>query len=1160
MATGRAASAGVAVHAGAIATRGAGLPRAPRGPSMAAPRSRPMANLARAAVPLLLAVAPLRAQCPPGAPMPIDLALATTVAEQGAARVRWQAARDALQAGDGAAARKHVLAALEFHPASPALLLDAALAFRDDVEQAPAWLERFVRAASNANGRLELDAALRKPLAAMRGFDAASKPAGELAAARAAAIVELAKFVDKHAPAARNNGARALLVRWASELLLEAALGAPAMLAPVAGGVRRTQQSFTPDHDVVFQGLARAMQAPAPKADAAAPPTGPGADRTAVEDRRVRAARIVKGLQQQAAFRDLQGPPAPEFGKVAELAQRVLDEHAAAVGATGKVWTVAELAAMSPADAGAFTAAHRDWRDPGVATSATGRYRIETVCGHETLLGTARTIELHHERLVHHYGADPFRDRQGVVRIVPESHDLETEGAPYWWAGGFQAGDRTTVRFAWGTIPALGRTLTHELTHRFDGVLRPFLAAWYGEGHAQWTAGHYGKMAAPSFVEDFLAIRAPADTWYAGYGDRAKFERLLRGDVDDYRDNYFAGYSLYAFLRSFPPGAPRYAGALARYERNARAGQKDPVGFFAATFCDGKDGRPASLDGCFAEWQGFLRGCYQWLADEKAGNEWVARYGSRDDEGGPKVMDPPTWSWARTRAEPFFGQDHAAAATLLLREAGDDAGTVAAGVWSLAVDGWRHETATALAAALANGKAPDAAQAFAVLAQRHFPQWPAPAAPALLAALPKTAALLAALERRAGALAPAAPAAADACRVDRARLAAMFGAAAAAAAPRATATLPRHLGGHGFTESSLVGHDDRRVQGLWYTTADGDLHVGRERPRDGTGTLDRRAHQRDAFVHTAAWLAAGSYVVRGRVHLTTSYVSGAIVLGHERRDRQVRVQFTSGDFDYATGRSERSERAGRVSFAVRGMSERDDNVPGDHGRWTIEVAPDAPSFAFALHVHGPRVLVEIDGEPLLRYAMHDGAPIEGHVGFATSMGAIRVQLPTVQRTVGELTELATGLALDRQPDHALEQLLLLPTRGVPAHAQGTLVLWWPKGADGEPGDSMAALRRHLPALAKLLASPLEHPQAWVLAVPRALPADVRAAAVAAIAERRPGGMPLVEHDVGEPFAGTDPWVLFVDGTGVLRAAATAAEPRFHAQVARWARLFRERRS
>jgi ABC-type nitrate/sulfonate/bicarbonate transport system substrate-binding protein len=71
---------------------------------------------------------------------------------------------------------------------------------------------------------------------------------------------------------------------------------------------------------------------------------------------------------------------------------------------------------------------------------------------------------------------------------------------------------------------------------------------------------------------------------------------LLKGEIEEYRDNYFAGYTLYAFLRSYPPGAPRYRSALATYEKNARAGSKDPVGYFASSFADGKDGRPKTFD------------------------------------------------------------------------------------------------------------------------------------------------------------------------------------------------------------------------------------------------------------------------------------------------------------------------------------------------------------------------------------------------------------------------------------------------------------------------------------------------------------------------------------------------------------------------------------
>lgn len=1099
-----------------------------------------------AAVAFAMAASPLLAQCPPGAPMPTDLALEQQVPDGGPGKVRWQAGQQALQSGDTAAARRHLFEALEFHPGAAPLLLDMALATRGDAAEGPLWAERFVRAAADANGRLKLDAALRKQLAAFAGFEASLAPALELAATRAQAIAELGRLLDKHRATGRQDAPRALLVRWASELLLELGLGAPAPLAAIAPAVARAQEAFAPDYDQVCRSLVRVLQTK--------PTTKPSADDAVatLTDRRVRAARILLGLHRQAGLDDLQGPKPPDLAKHAAEARAALDELAPATVGAARIWSIAELEALDPAAAEAFTAAHRDWRQPGVALSATGRYRIETTCGYHTLLGAARTVELHHARLVAHYGSDPFLQRQGIVRIVPESADLETEGAPYWWAGGFQAGDRTVVRFAWSSIPALGRTLTHELTHRFDGVLRPFLPAWYGEGHADWTGGHYGRMAEAAFTENHLRVGTAAHTWYKGYGGKERFTALLAGKVDDYRDNYFAGYSLYAFLRSWPPGRPRYRDALEKFERNARAGQKDPVGWFTATFCDGKQGRPATFDELFADWQSFLRGCYDWLDGRKQGNEWVAQYGGLAVESAPKVMDPPTWSWARARAEPFFGQDHAAAAALLLHEAGDTDGAIAAGVWSLTVDGWRPDVTAALSAALRASRHSEAAQAFEAIAQRRFPQRAGGGAPLLAQAAKGARAFATALADRALGLRETSPPAARALAGDHARIAGLLGLEPLPLPPGPPA-LPRHLGSHGLAESSLVGFDDRRRAGLWFTTPEGDLHVGRERPRDGTGALDRTAHQRDAFVHTVAWQPPGAYVLRGRVHFTTSYAAGAIVFGHTRRDRGLRLRFSSGDFDYATGRSERNERAGRVSFHLQGQWERDGELPATRPEHSIEVAGEAPSFAFAIHVRGPRVLVEIDGEPLLRYAVHDGTPIEGQVGFAMSMGAIRVQQPTVQRRDGQLADLATGLQLDRQPDGSLEELLLLPVHGVPLHTHGTLVLWLPQREYGS-----VDLDRWLPGLAKLLATPHEHPQAWVLAVPRELPPAGREAAAKALAAIRPEPMPIVEHRVGEPFTGDEPWVLFVDAQGVLRAAAEVRDPKLHSRVAGWSRLLRAR--
>ena len=77
------------------------------------------------------------------------------------------------------------------------------------------------------------------------------------------------------------------------------------------------------------------------------------------------------------------------------------------------------------------------------------------------------TVEDHHRRLAAWNGVDPFVDGRGIVRVEPGYDGVETNGVPYWWAAGFQRGDLTVLRFAWGSIEGLGHTLTHELTHGF---------------------------------------------------------------------------------------------------------------------------------------------------------------------------------------------------------------------------------------------------------------------------------------------------------------------------------------------------------------------------------------------------------------------------------------------------------------------------------------------------------------------------------------------------------------------------------------------------------------------------------------------------------------------------------------------------------------------
>jgi len=179
--------------------------------------------------------------------------------------------------------------------------------------------------------------------------------------------------------------------------------------------------------------------------------------------------------------------------------------------------------------------------------------------------------------------------------------------------------------------------------------------------------------------------------------------------------------------------------------------------------------------------------------------------------------------------------------------------------------------------------------------------------------------------------------------------------------------------------------------------AGGDLHVGRERPKESTGALDRAANARLVFVRSADWLAAGAYVVRMRIHFTTAFVSGAVVFGHWRRDRDLRLDFSAGDYEYAVGRREQNDSFRSVQLNLHGLWERDnEHLPQSAPAAGHELVQPA-AFDLELHVRGPSVLVVVDGEPQFRYTTHDGSPIEGSVGLAMNRGAIRVQLPTVQR-------------------------------------------------------------------------------------------------------------------------------------------------------------------
>ena len=184
------------------------------------------------------------------------------------------------------------------------------------------------------------------------------------------------------------------------------------------------------------------------------------------------------------------------------------------------------------------------------------------------------------------------------------------------------------------TIPGLGRGITHELTHRFDGAIYPGLPGWLVEGKASWTAGAYGSMKEENFVPNHCSYGTQAGTLRLGYDEADKLREIVAGTQEEYRDNYTAGYSLYVYLNtwigsedvdgeefgeegSWPPPAegeaqreraPLYHDALQKFMEERKRLRNDPVKVFEAYFCDGENGRPADFDEFSERFTRWLRG------------------------------------------------------------------------------------------------------------------------------------------------------------------------------------------------------------------------------------------------------------------------------------------------------------------------------------------------------------------------------------------------------------------------------------------------------------------------------------------------------------------------------------------------------------------------
>jgi len=1073
----------------------------------------------------------------------------------------------AMDAGKMHEAYEHFCGALVHDPGSTEVLELLLQTIGEDDSARILWSHAWYAAAADLEGRAKPG---REAGALLVRDD---RHLSKVAVARADAVKELVSFAGDREKGGYKECGDVLVAVWARRLARELASASPSLEKSYGRGLAPMPDLPSGFHMPVIKALEQAMK-------------------RSFSSQHVRealdAAICLHGLGVQAAFKDLKGERPGSMGGVRRMgAEGMARGRSQLRSRIGEPWSVEALESLTEAESEGFTREHASFSNPGVAVSLTEKYKVETTCGYETLLGVALTVEDHHDRLVNWFEQDPFEGRQGLVRIVPEAHGLEAEGAPYWWVGGFQGGDTTTLRLSCGTVEGLGHGLTHELTHRFDGAIYPGMPSWLLEGRAVWTGGAYGSSRDERFVPNHASFQTIYNAWIKGYGNERKLEELIEGGIEDYRDNYVAGYALYLYLSSWEQdGEKPYAERLYQFMKGCGSGRKNPKSWFLRNFADGKEGRPDGLKAFAEAFQAFMSGFY-W----KHRKPWTGRYTTSVPKGrdDPYVYDEPTWTWSRVRAEPYFGEEQARKAGELLLEMGRKEEAAHALVWAASVDRPSFEVSRCLARVFKELHAADASWAADHMASFPFLEHSAGAAP-YAGSLNRTMAFMKALEgaaseyRENGFLQAAASFVAE-----RNRLAAWLGLLPAEPPDLSTAkqgefehpidSTPRHLGSIGWEEEELTSYEEFRHPNLWFTTDGNDLHVGRKRPRKGTGIMDRAAHQRHAFARSNLWLFPGAYRIKTRIKFTTSYVAGAVVFGYARRHQNLRFQFSAGDLMYAIGETEDEPSFDSVNWHLHGLRCRDGALPGSVGRGGFAFERASPSFDLELFVEGATVQAFINHTLVGTYHTVDGAPIEGYVGFASSYGAFCAQFPRVERLdrsmlAGLPGSLPMGLDLALSGSKPFKELINLPVRGLPVSSRGTVLAWipmpWiPDGESLDLGHVMSQARRAAEKISSLMKS-ARSPQPFVLVIPAAVGEE----RIAALRDELENGEldikpELVTHRFQASVGTTDPvtpddnrrWFFFLDSVNVVRVALPLVgvlhERRIEGNLLHWLTVFRD---
>lgn len=1054
-------------------------------------------------------------------------------------------AKSAAKGGDPARAHRLLLQSLELEPANPEALREL-VKVSETVEArgdaAALWRHALAGALADENGNIKYDEESKSLLK----NESLYKP---ITVARA----ELAREIGR---VAERAGAARTLTRWLNDLCAELWRKQPSLekkySALLANDIHKTDPNEMQIVAALSNALDRAMAAS--KFEEAA-----------------RLALVLRGLASQAGYKDSMTPAPSMKSAGAEAAAALARAREMLKSREGELPTIDSLEKLNVKEREEFTINHRNTARPGVVMSPGGLYRVETVCGLDTLVSTAKQVEYHHRRIVKWIGGDPFAGRVGTVRIVPRATDLDAEGSPFWWAGGFQGGDLTTLHFAHGTPGQLGHGLTHELTHRFDGAMYPGMAGWLAEGRAVWTGGAYGNITDDLFIESYASFGAIAETYRRGRGTVEYLTKLLTGTMADYRENYTAGHSLWVYLWSWSPDNKIFRPQLQKYLTGLKTQQK-AVDWFVQCFADGKGGRPSGLEGFSKVYSEFIKG-FWWESYAPFTKFYTG--GVAATEADNLIYDSPTWHGDRVVAERYFGAAHSTDAARWFMDNNDYKDAIAAYEWAFSRDEPSANDAMQLALAYEKNGKFDSAYAVRARARHMFPYAFARTKPPA----PPSLQLLSSLDARVNNLLKEIAAAADAegaaGRPDAAAaLASDYNIIASIASkPRLAihefndpasrpAKLmhpmcdpPVSLAIHGGAEERLIGYDDYRSPGLWAISPGGDVILGRKEFAAQTG-LQHEAWLVETFMHGRDYIS-GQYTISARVRFLTSDAQGAMIIGYQRHDRCFSVGFKFQDTsDIANHDDQKGGGDSTWLERIGDMRDREPALMNGKIDARVSVTKGNPSFLLEVDVDGAAAHIFANGKYITTHTAASGVPIEGFVGFASLNGVILLEHPTYQFHRPAVASgrcgckvWPDGIDLESKRTSDWEHLVGQRATGFEIGARGTAILWNPnlKGVNTIAEDPSIDLpidaAKHF---MKLRAEAALDELPLIVALPETLTNEEEARAREKlqplllprdkiIVHKGHAGYDAWRAARLDPAAFYDPFLLFIDSNGYIRA-------------------------